>query len=442
MAQFGYLTWVMLIFIWAVRAYNLFKDPILLYSLPLLSLWIIHNFYSFGYIPILFENYEFKYLAVIFRFVVLSLSLSVFLFHRNMILQHQPSRHLMLLIDSQIFYIMLMYLIFFAYDRSIALKMNAYFLAVSPILFLITSISAKKDSLVGLRTVRVFFTVVSFMNIFWVARLVGLNMDYVKFQSNALLYGIFSTILMFHVLAKYSKEASRLVKIDKERISHLKQRELVELEKNKTLIGFFDMLTHETKNALSIISINVSSMHLDADKRKRVDRAISDLNKVIERCNQSARLPSIYEKIEVHSCDILSILEDICVNQQERSRISIHSVSQPFIMGDQIFLKVIFSNLLENALKYSPADSKVNIALEEQKGAAVLVFENEMGEAGIPDAEKVFQRLYRNAKVHGKSGSGLGLHICDSLVRAHYGSIRFESVDGRIRFIVSFPCII
>jgi signal transduction histidine kinase len=115
-------------------------------------------------------------------------------------------------------------------------------------------------------------------------------------------------------------------------------------------------------------------------------------------------------------------------------------ISQPTVRGDPVFLGVILSNLLENALKYSPAGSKVTVTLDARQGEAILVFENEQGDAGMPNPEMVFKRHYRSDGAQGVAGSGLGLYICASLVRAQNGNISYKPKENRIRFIVSFPC--
>jgi signal transduction histidine kinase len=106
----------------------------------------------------------------------------------------------------------------------------------------------------------------------------------------------------------------------------------------------------------------------------------------------------------------------------------------------------VFRNLVDNAVKFSPAGARVDVLAEPGRagaGAAVLVHVVDRG-IGIPASEqaKVFQRFYRVDPSRSKTtpGTGLGLAIVKHLLILHGGSIRVESEPLRgSRFTVSLP---
>jgi signal transduction histidine kinase len=306
--QFIYLSLIILLLAWALRAFMLFKEPVLLIFLPLLSLWIVHNLFSFGYLTVIFSSYDTKILGFIFRCIALILSLIVFLFHRTLLNPFQPSNRAKLLINSQLLAIFTLTVIFTIYDKNIALQLNAYLIAISPITFLIAATTAKHDAFIKLNAIKIFYFALSCLNAFWAAQLVGLNTHLASSYNGALIYGVATSFLIFLILAKYNFEAARATRTNRERIDKLHQAELIELEKRESLIGFIDMLTHETKNALSVISMTVSAANLGEDRQKRIHRAISGLNKVIERCDQSVRLYNIDEQLKIQKCKLAEIL--------------------------------------------------------------------------------------------------------------------------------------
>jgi two-component system, OmpR family, sensor kinase len=93
--------------------------------------------------------------------------------------------------------------------------------------------------------------------------------------------------------------------------------------------------------------------------------------------------------------------------------------------GDREALYILFDNLLENAIKYSPDDSPVDLALARD-GAEILIEVRDHG-AGIPcdERQRVFERFHRLDNP-GISGSGLGLAIAAAVVRSHRGMIELR----------------
>jgi len=94
----------------------------------------------------------------------------------------------------------------------------------------------------------------------------------------------------------------------------------------------------------------------------------------------------------------------------------------PLIRGDGVLLERVIINLLENALKYSPAETRITLSARAEDGLVVVAVTDEG--AGIPAelAEKVFDPFYR---LHASaSGGGLGLTICKRIIEAHGGTIR------------------
>ncbi len=109
---------------------------------------------------------------------------------------------------------------------------------------------------------------------------------------------------------------------------------------------------------------------------------------------------------------------------------------------DRTRIEQVMSNLLQNAITHTPAEGRIDVAIEESE-EAVSVTVADTGE-GIPsdDLPHVFDRLYRvdPSRTRSTGGAGLGLTIAKQLVEAHGGTIRVESTLGEgSRFIFSLP---
>jgi heavy metal sensor kinase len=103
------------------------------------------------------------------------------------------------------------------------------------------------------------------------------------------------------------------------------------------------------------------------------------------------------------------------------------------VQGDEARLRQVFYNLLDNAIKYTPAGGEVEVRAEARKGEAVVTVRD--SGIGIPAEHlpRVFERFYRVDKARSREmgGTGLGLSIARSIVVAHGGRIELDSTPGQ-----------
>src|SRR5690606_21896761 len=109
---------------------------------------------------------------------------------------------------------------------------------------------------------------------------------------------------------------------------------------------------------------------------------------------------------------------------------------------DEDRIEQVMTNLIDNALRHTPAGGQVVVKVEQQQGYA-KVSVNDTG-VGIPeeDLQYVFERFYKadKARTLGKSGTGLGLAIASNIINAHDGKIYAESKVGEgTSFIFLLP---
>lgn len=115
----------------------------------------------------------------------------------------------------------------------------------------------------------------------------------------------------------------------------------------------------------------------------------------------------------------------------------------PLVRGDGSLIEQMVFNLLDNAHKYSPADTPIAVHLRRDEAEVVLTMRDQG--SGIPkeDLERVFEKFYRSKNHDGRpAGTGLGLAICRGIATAMGGAIRAESPakDGKgTRLVVRLP---
>ena len=113
------------------------------------------------------------------------------------------------------------------------------------------------------------------------------------------------------------------------------------------------------------------------------------------------------------------------------------------IMGDGDRLAQVFSNLIDNALKFTPENGQVHISAEMvAKNIMIKIADTGLGIPEV-DREKIFDRFYQSEtsrKYGKKKGFGLGLSIAREIIQSHYGNIWVEDNAGQGSvFVVKLP---
>ncbi|MEB0047845.1 MULTISPECIES: heavy metal sensor histidine kinase [unclassified Pseudomonas] len=126
----------------------------------------------------------------------------------------------------------------------------------------------------------------------------------------------------------------------------------------------------------------------------------------------------------------------------EDTQVTLSRAGSVSMKGDRSMLRRALSNLLDNALRFTPANGEVRVRIVDQAQGLSLIVENR-GD-GIPKEllPRLFDRFYRAdpARREGSSEhAGLGLAITQSIIRAHGGQIHCESDNGWTRFVIELP---
>jgi two-component system, OmpR family, heavy metal sensor histidine kinase CusS len=126
----------------------------------------------------------------------------------------------------------------------------------------------------------------------------------------------------------------------------------------------------------------------------------------------------------------------------DEKRIRLTLTGHAVVMGDRLMVRRAIGNLLSNALRHSPADAEVAVAIEQRGPDTALCFTNS-GPAISPDVlPRLFDRFFRVDKSRSQpdsDGAGLGLSITQAIMAAHGGSVTASSSHGATTFCLLFP---
>jgi two-component system, OmpR family, sensor kinase len=229
-------------------------------------------------------------------------------------------------------------------------------------------------------------------------------------------------------------------------------------EQQLTLLqrNFVAMVSHEFRTPLALIDGHAQRLISMQDRLTvlelaqragKVRDAVHRMTELIDSLIGSARL--IDTRLDLsyrpESLDLLPIVREACQVQRELTpNVAIVETLEGApvqVHGDASLLSQLLDNLLSNAAKYSRAGGLIRVTVaREQSAVAITVEDNGIG---IPpqDTLRVFQRYYRGSNTSGIVGSGVGLHIVQTIAKLHHGTVDLHSVEGEgTRFTVQLPC--
>lgn len=173
----------------------------------------------------------------------------------------------------------------------------------------------------------------------------------------------------------------------------------------------------------------------------RLVRLVNELEKLIAAENPQLKL----EKQKIEAGKLLSLIEDqfapIFIEKNVQLNIQM-PVSKHWFIGDRDKIVQILTNIVNNALQYTPSGKKVTVKIDEDIDFLAFVVTDEGIGISKEDLPFLYERFYRGDKSRDRKtgGIGIGLSIVKALVDAHHGKIKVESeLDVGTTFKVFFP---
>ena len=253
------------------------------------------------------------------------------------------------------------------------------------------------------------------------------------------------------VIAVYLAIGARIRAIDDARLladaeSHR------EREARRRQTEFFAMLSHELKTPLAMIDGSVQSLELltpkepDIDRRhERIRRAVGRIDDLMQKFLHRSHLESESPALQKRPLALDALLrETVAGFAPAPGRIALEPNESLTLQGDEALLKVMISNLIDNALKYSPPESVVSVSLRRAQDMALLEV-RDTGPGIAPDLRpRLFDSYVRGDKLGDIPGAGLGLYLVRRIAHLHGGGAKLldtvtEKFAAGAAFRVSLP---
>ncbi|WP_168734392.1 sensor histidine kinase [Pseudothauera nasutitermitis] len=195
---------------------------------------------------------------------------------------------------------------------------------------------------------------------------------------------------------------------------------------------FLSMISHEFRTPLAVIDAAAQGMAdtLPADdenapRAARIRRSVVRMIDVLENCLTEERLASAGARLQRTTEDLRTALWTRYGSGRSTPRIHLQLPAEPVpVHHDPQLLGIAVANLVDNALKYSPATEPVTVSLESGDGHAWITVSDRGDGVAEEDRPRIFEKYYRSPSALGRPGAGIGLHLCRELIRQHGGEIR------------------
>jgi len=199
--------------------------------------------------------------------------------------------------------------------------------------------------------------------------------------------------------------------------------------------NFMMAITHELKTPIAVTKLNLETLQKrkleTSQQEKLINNTLQEANRMNALCNnlllssqmESEAYKKVSEQIQINKL-LGDCIRDFSVRYPSRN-IMFNPKDEITIDGDVFLLQMAFNNLIENAMKYSPKDTSIQVVIANKENQCLITITDEGN--GIPDEDKlkIFEKFYRigSDATQKSKGTGLGLFLVKRIVDAHKGMV-------------------
>jgi heavy metal sensor kinase len=213
-----------------------------------------------------------------------------------------------------------------------------------------------------------------------------------------------------------------------------------------------DNIAHDLKSPITrirgISEVTLTTGASDKDYETMAASTIEECDRLLDMINTMlviSKTEAGVNKLDTQEMDIAAVVRDACELFQSPAedkdvRLACDAPGNFSISGDNRLIQRMIANLLDNAIKYTPAGGSIEMTVNTVNDAAAITIKDTGIGISEKDIPRIFERFYRCDPSRSAAGIGLGLSFARAIARAHGGDIKVTSTpDQGSTFAVTFP---
>jgi two-component system sensor histidine kinase KdpD len=241
-----------------------------------------------------------------------------------------------------------------------------------------------------------------------------------------------------HMLEACANQIGLALEVD--RLQEQTRRSELQSESKRERSALLSAVSHDLRTPL-VAALGAASTlmeigsHLDPQAIRKLSNEIyvelEQLNRLINNLLQMTYLEagSVQLQIQPHSLrDIINVAVTTLSKKLYKRPIHVTLPKElPDIPFDNTLIQEVFINLIDNAVKFTPTESPINITVQLENKDVLVSVEDQGPGIMMDEVNKLFEKFYRGRELTTERGLGLGLAICYSIIQAHGGKIWAEN---------------
>jgi signal transduction histidine kinase len=233
---------------------------------------------------------------------------------------------------------------------------------------------------------------------------------------------------------------------------YLARRTLIPIETAHTAMSRFTSdASHELRTPLAAMKTELEVALRDPDlskeeSRELLESSLEEANKLIKLSEVFLKLARLdYDALEFKTFNLVeTVTESIKRYHDYEKRFNVSLKKKAMVNGNETAIAELCAILIDNALKYSPADSPISISVSDKRLTTSFSVTNHGSTISEDQQARLFERFYRadvSRTESAQNGYGLGLAIAKRIVDVHHGDIKVSSDDGVTTFTATLPSL-